>query len=67
MTSSNGIDPNAPNAQRPHTTDRGDDVGCGERFVDEVQAELVVQMVVKPSPDTAGPTGQRDAQPGVLA
>ena len=57
----------AADAEGPHTADRRDDVGGGERLVDEVEAQQVVQIVVKPGADIARPGRQRDAQPGVLA
>ena len=56
----------AADAERAHAADGGGDVGGGERLVDEVEAELVVEVVVEPGADVARPRGQRDAQPGVL-
>ena len=56
----------APDAQGAHPPDRTDDVVSGERLVDVVEVELVVEVVVKAGADVAGAAGQRDAQLGVL-
>jgi hypothetical protein len=57
----------AANIQRADAGNRSGQVARGERLVDVIQAQRVIEIVVQARSGVAGATGQRHAQAGVAA